>query len=137
METGIITAAVGALGGFVAYLRSKRGKAQASTILRRLFNIDPSADDLRVAMENMSAVVDAQGQSITWLTEQQASLIEQLAAAKVDLEEAREKLKEMEDIHRQNMSLRIRVAELEEQVKALETELARRKKYTRKDLRGE
>jgi multidrug resistance efflux pump len=137
METGIITAAVGALGGFVAYLRSKRGKAQASTILRRLFNIDPSADDLRVAMENMSAVVDAQGQSITWLTEQQASLIEQLAAAKVDLEEAREKLKEMEDIHRQNMSLRIRVAELEEQVKALEAELARRKKYTRKDLRGE
>jgi Spy/CpxP family protein refolding chaperone len=71
------------------------------------------------------------------LTEQQASLIEQLAAAKVDLEEAREKLKEMEDIHRQNMSRRIRVAELEEQVKALETELARRKKYTRKDLRGE
>jgi multidrug resistance efflux pump len=137
METGIIAAAASALGGFVAYLRSKRGKAQASTILRRLFNIDPSADDLRVAMENMSAVVDAQGQSITWLTEQQASLIEQLAAAKVDLEEAREKLKEMEDIHRQNMSLRIRVAELEEQVKALEAELARRKKYTRKDLRGE
>jgi len=125
----LLTGAIGtAIAGFFAYLKTKRGKTQTLNYIKRIFNIDPTSDDLRVGLENISAVVDAQGSSITYLTEQ-------LEIYKTQLEEAREQLKEMDAIHRENKTLKNRVSELEAQVAKLEAELARRKKYTPKDKR--
>jgi len=134
--TGIATAALTALAGFFAYLRTKRGRQAAWNYFKRLANIDPSADDLRNSVDNMSLVVDAQGQSINWLTEQQEVLISQLAGYKEQLTIAREQLKELEGLHKENTSLKKRVKELEAQVAKLEAELERRKKYTPKTKRG-
>jgi septal ring factor EnvC (AmiA/AmiB activator) len=76
--------------------------------------------------------VDAQGNSINWLTQTQEFLLQQIETYKLEIETTREKLKDMESLHMENSQLRNRVAELEAQVKALEVELARRKKYTPK-----
>ena len=132
MFDAITAALVGAPVALAAYFRSKRGRAITLAWAKRLFNVDVTSDDLRSAVENMSTVVDAQGQSINWLTEQQAFLIEQLDIAKTELAEARSQLKELDELHRENRSLRKKVQVLEDQVTALETELARRKKYTPK-----
>ena len=128
--TGLLTAIATAVAGFFAYMRTKKGKTAALGYLKRLFNVDPSSDDLRAALDNLSTVVDTQGVSIEWLTGQLTSYREQLA-------EAQEKLKDMENIHKENTALRVRIADLEAQVAALEAELARRKKYTPKDKRAE
>lgn len=134
--TAIGAAIATAITGFFAYLRTKKGKQATWNWVKRLFNVDPSADDLRQSVDNMSLVVDAQGQSITWLTEQQETLITQLAAYKEELANAREKLKELESLHKENTQLKKRVKELEGQVARLESELERRKKYTPKTKRG-
>jgi len=130
----ILTAILGTLGTAIAavftYLKTKKGKTQTYNYFKRLFNVDPTTEDLRNSLDNISAVVDAQGSSITYLTEQ-------LDIYKTQLEEAREQLKDMEAIHKENRALRGRVAELENQVAKLESELARRKKYTPKDKRVE
>lgn len=115
-----------AVAGFFAYLKTRKGKSMAISWAKRLFNVDPSADDLRTALDNLSLVVDTQGNSISWLTEQ-------LDSYRTQLEDAHEKLKDMENIHKENTGLRSRITELESQVAALEAELARRKKYTPKD----
>lgn len=133
----VVAALVSAPAALALYLRSKKGRTQVLSWIKRLFNVDITADDLRAAIENMSQVVDAQGSSIDWLTQQQEFLIGQLEAAKAELAAAREQLKELEELHRENAGLRKRVAELEEQVKALEDELARRKKYTPKAKRSD
>jgi peptidoglycan hydrolase CwlO-like protein len=133
----IIAGLLSAIAGFFAYLRTKKGKKAAWNWAKRLVNLDPSADDLRASVDNMSLVVDAQGQSITWLTEQQETLITQLAAYKEELSVAREKLKELEGLHKENTSLKKRIKELENQVAKLEEELARRKKFTPKTKRGD
>ena len=99
-----------------------------TSLLKKIFGIDPSAEDLRIGLENLSNVVNTQGQTIDWMNAQ-------LELYRNELTEAREKLKEMETIHSENTQLKMRVAELENQVKALEEELARRKKYTPKDKR--
>jgi predicted RNase H-like nuclease (RuvC/YqgF family) len=111
-------------------MRTKRGRTQTLNYFKRIFNVDPTSDDLRAGLDNISAVVDPQGSSITYLTEQ-------LDIYKVQLEEAREQLKAMDAIHKENKTLKSRVAELESQVAKLEAELARRKKYTPKDKRSE
>ena len=134
--TALATAVVTAVAGFFAYLRTKKGRKAAWNYFKRLANIDPSADDLRQSVDNMSLVVDAQGQSISWLTEQQEQLITQLAGYKEELANAREQLKELEALHRENSLLKKRVKELESQIARLEAELARRKKYTPKTKRG-
>jgi len=134
--TGLATAALTALAGFFAYLRTKRGRQAAWNYFKRLANVDPSSDDLRNSVDNMSLVVDAQGQSINWLTEQQEILIAQLTAYKEELSEAREKLKELEGLHRENGNLKKRIKELEAQVARLEADLERRKKYTPKAKRS-
>lgn len=126
--TGVLTAMATAIAGFFAYLRTSKGKRAAWNYFKRLANIDPSSEDLRASLDNLSVVVDTQGSSITWLTEQLDSYREQLDAAN-------EKLKDMENIHKENTGLRVRIADLEAQVAALEAELARRKKYTPKDKR--
>jgi predicted RNase H-like nuclease (RuvC/YqgF family) len=126
-----IIGAIGtSLAGLVAYLRSKKGRAKAISYLRRLFNIDLTTEDLRLGLDNISAVVDAQGNSIAYLTQQLDSYREQLT-------DAREQLKEMENLHKENSQLKKRVVELESQVARLETELERRKKYTPKKYKEE
>jgi peptidoglycan hydrolase CwlO-like protein len=132
----IIAGLLSATAGFFAYLRTRKGKKAAWSWIKRLFNLDPSADDLRASVDNMTLVVDAQGQSINWLTEQQETLITQLAAYKEELALAREKLIDLESLHKENTSLKKRIKELEMQVAKLEEELARRKKYTPKAKRG-
>jgi len=134
--TGLATAALTALAGFFAYLRTKRGRQAAWNYFKRLANVDPSSDDLRNSVDNMSLVVDAQGQSINWLTEQQEVLIAQLTVYKEQLAEAREQLKELEGLHKENGNLKKRIKELEAQVARLEADLERRKKYTPKAKRG-
>jgi len=126
-----------ALAGYLTYLRSKKGRGAAWSWFKRLVNADPSSDDLRSSVDNMSLVVDAQGQSISWLTEQQEFLVGQLEQYKSDLASAKEQLKEMESLHKDNVKLRKRVGELEAQVAKLETELERRKKYTPKAKRSD
>lgn len=132
MDTLITVAGsvAGAAAAFFAYLRTRKGRIAATSYLKRLFNVDPTADDLRAALDNLSTVVDAQGASIEWLTNQLDQYRELLNAAQ-------EQLKDMEAIHKENSNLRTRVAELEAQVAALEAELARRKKYTPKEKRNE
>ena len=126
--TGLLTAMATAIAGFFAYLKTRKGKMAAYSYVKRLFNVDPSSDDLRAALENLSIVVDTQGTSIEWLTTQ-------LDVYREQLDVANEKLKDMENIHRENTALRSRISDLEAQVAALENELARRKKFTPKDKR--
>jgi hypothetical protein len=134
---GLAAGALSVLAGLFAYLRTRKGKTVAWNWVKRLVNVDPSADDLRSSVDNMSLVVDAQGQSISWLTEQQEVLINQLTAYKEELTLAREQLKELEGLHKENLHLKKRVKELEEQVAKLEIELERRRKYTPKSKRSE
>lgn len=118
--------AAGVIAAFVAYLRTRKGR----NLLKRVFGIEPAAQELRDGLDNLSSVVETQGSTIDWLTAQ-------LELYRTELTEARERLKEMDEIHRENTKLRARVAELEEQVGKLETELARRKKYTPKNKQVE
>ena len=134
---GLAAGALSVLAGLFAYLRTRKGKTAAWNWVKRLVNVDPSADDLRSSVDNMSLVVDAQGQSISWLTEQQEVLINQLTAYKEELSLAREQLKELEGLHKENLHLKKRVKELEEQVAKLEVELERRRKYTPKSKRSD
>jgi chromosome segregation ATPase len=132
-----VAAAAGtAVAGFFAYLRTRKGKTAAWNYFKRLVNVDPSADDLRSSVDNMTLVVDAQGQSIAYLTEQQEFLVTQLTAYREELAEAREKLKELGALNKENVSLKKRINELENQVAKLEAELERRKKYTPKAKRS-
>jgi peptidoglycan hydrolase CwlO-like protein len=135
--TGLVTAALTAIAGFFAWLRTKNGRKAAWNYFKRLANIDPSADDLRASVDNMTLVVDAQGQSISYLTEQQEFLVAQLISHREELAESREKLKELEGLHKENGQLKKRIKELETQVAKLEAELERRKKYTPKTKRGD
>ena len=118
-------AAVGT-GGFGAFKLVQRFSLGGH--IRRIFNIEPGMEVLKEAMDNMNQVVMSQGQSIDWLTNQ-------LTQYREELTEAREKLKEMEELHTTNITLKLRISELESQVKALEEELARRKKFTPKAKR--
>lgn len=135
--TALWTVLGAATTGGLAYLKTRHGKAKVISYVKRLLNLDLTSEDLKNSLENMSTVVDTQGQSIQWLTTQQDWLTAQIAIYKEELAEAKEQLKEMENLHIENKGLKSRISELESQVKALEDELARRKKYTPKDKRGE
>lgn len=102
-------------GGFLAVLKVRPVRDAIAAAIGK--NVDP----LREAVASLQHVVEAQGQSIDWLRSE-------LTAARNELDMAREALRE-------NAALRQRVQELEEQVRVLENELARRRKYTRKDYR--
>lgn len=122
--SGIVAIIVTLVGLYAKYRNTH------APFIKRLFGVEPSMEDLREGLENLSNVVNMQGQTIDWMNAQ-------LESYRNELTEAREKLKEMENIHIENTQLKARVAELEQQVKALEDELARRKKYTPKNLRGD
>ena len=131
----ILTHPTTALSGIVALIIAAvtyyiKNHDSSKSFLKKLFGIEPGAEDLREGLENLSNVVSMQGQTIDWMNAQ-------LELYRTELTDAREKLKEMETIHIENTQLKSRVAELENQVKALEEELARRKKYTPKSLRGD
>ena len=131
----ILTHPTAAVSGVVAFIVAaialyRKYSDSTNSILRKVFGVEPGAEDLRVGLENLSNVVSMQGQTIDWMNAQ-------LELYRTELTDAREKLKEMETIHIENTQLKSRVAELENQVKALEDELARRKKYTPKSLRGD
>jgi predicted nucleic acid-binding Zn-ribbon protein len=132
----IVGAAIASgVAGFFAYLRTRKGKTAAWNWAKRLFNVDPSADDLRSSVDNMTLVVDAQGQSISYLTEQQEFLLLQLTTYREELAAAQEQLKELESLHKENTNLKRRIVELESQVAKLEAELERRRKFTPKAKR--
>jgi septal ring factor EnvC (AmiA/AmiB activator) len=101
--------------GFFAVLKVRPVRDAIAAAVGK--NVDP----LREAVASLQSVVEAQGQSIDWLRSE-------LDVARRELDMAREALKE-------NAALRHRVQELEGQVRHLEDELARRRKYTRKDYR--
>ena len=125
---GSIAGTATAFGGVFAWMKSRReGNAP---MLKRVFGIEPAAEDLRMGLDNLSAVVQSQGQSIDLLTAELNVYREELATA-------REQLRTMDGILEENATLKYKVEELETQVKALEEELARRKKYTPKAHRTE
>ena len=91
---------------------------------------------LKESLESLSSVVHAQGESIAWLREELEAARAELAEAKAELAEAKQAHTVIADLaHQENSKLRERVAELEEQVRQLEAELARRRKYTPKAYR--
>ena len=125
---GSIAGTATAFGGVFAWMKSRH--EQNSPFIKRVFGVEPAAEDLRMGLDNLSAVVQSQGQSIDLLTAELNVYREELATA-------REQLRTMDGILEENATLKYKVEELETQVKALEEELARRKKYTPKAHRTE
>ena len=116
-------ATVAALAAAWRFLRSESGRG----VVARFFKaaVDESGS-LREAIDNLSQVVSAQGESIEWLRDE-------LDRTRLELVEARVALTAKESkLELENKKLRDRVAELEAQVKALETALAARKRRTTK-----
>jgi len=125
-----VVGALALLGGVLGAVKFRSLRALATALLTE------SPHALRASIEALSVVVTAQGQSIEWLRGE-------LEQAKTDLELARAELAEAKEAHAQvaskalseNAALRKRIAELEEQVKQLEAELARRRATPRKQAR--
>lgn len=105
---GAVIAIAVTAGGFLAVLKVPNVRNAVSAALGL------NAQAVTDAVESLRKIVEAQGQSIDWLRRE-------LDEARAELSLAREAMKE-------NASLRQRVAELEAQVKALESELHRRRK---------
>lgn len=113
--TGTGTAAAAA--GAWRFLRSATGRALVEKVRGSIVKETVS---LRAAIDNLSQVVAAQGESIEWLRGE-------LENTRKELEEARSALNDKENrLEKENEKLRKRVAELEAQVKALEAALAKR-----------
>ena len=123
-------AIVAGVGAVFAYLRSSKGSFFIKNIISS-FTGEKTAAEIHSALDNLTKVVSAQGESIEWLRSE-------LELTKEQLLEAREALRIREDeLQSENSKLKSRIAELETQVNALQDELNRRKKYTRKDYRSE
>jgi septal ring factor EnvC (AmiA/AmiB activator) len=118
--------------GFVAamvavwrFLSSPAGRKIVSSVRKAAVS---ETQSLREAIDNLSQVVSAQGDSIEWLRSE-------LDRTRIELTEARIALTAKESkLEVENDLLRERVAELEAQVKALETALAARKRRTTKKV---
>lgn len=95
------------------FLRSESGQRFLSSL--KLSTVKQSCEEVRAALETLSLVVQAQGESLEWLRQQ--------------LEQARKELEnEKSRLEADNAKLRKRVAELEAQVKVLESLLAKRQR---------
>lgn len=115
--------AVGVIAAVWRFLRSPFGRGLVDRIGRAARQ---EAASLREAIDNLSVVVAAQGESIEWLRGE-------LDSTRTELDEARRLLAEKESkLEAENLSLRARVAELETQVRILEAALAARKRRTTK-----
>lgn len=108
VTSGGILAAVAAVW---RYLRSASGKRLLSQV--HFGSVRQSCEEVRAALETLSLVVQAQGESLEWLRQQLELSRKELANEKSRLEA-------------DNSKLRKRVAELEAQVKVLESLLAKR-----------
>lgn len=109
VTTGGAAAAV--LAAIWRFLRSEGGRKLLSSL--KLSTVRQSCEEVRAALETLSLVVQAQGESLEWLRQQ--------------LEQARRELEnEKSRLEADNAKLRKRVAELEAQVKVLESLLAKR-----------
>jgi septal ring factor EnvC (AmiA/AmiB activator) len=119
--TGLVAAAVAAW----RFLRSAAGRKLVGSLRKAAVS---ETQSLREAIDNLSQVVSAQGDSIEWLRNE-------LDRTRIELTEARVALTAKESkLEVENDLLRERVAELEAQVKALETALAARKRRTTKKV---
>lgn len=107
------------------FLRSSTGSKFVKSLVR---GVRRDAESLREALDNLSAIVTTQGESIEWLRGE-------LDVTRAELDVARKALADRESrLEKENDQLRTRVAELELQVKALESALAyksRQRKGTR------
>ena len=121
LVTGAGTAAV--VAAVWVFLRSEAGKVVVSKLRRAAIEERAS---LRAALDNLSQVVESQGESIEWLRSE-------LSNTRRELIEARTALTTKENrLAKDNEKLRDRVAELEAQVKALEAALAKKTRAPRK-----
>ena len=120
---GGVAAAVAAVWRF---LRTDAGRRLVAQF--KLPSAKQSCEEVRAALETLSQVVRAQGESLEWLRSE-------LGKARQELEDEKFRLES------DNVKLRKRVAELEAQVKALEGMLAAKKRNvkstsTTKSTRG-
>ena len=90
--------------------------------------LNETPHSLKEAIDNLSSVVEAQGESIEWLRSE-------LSIKNEELEKLRSQLAATQGLVEENATLRRRVGELETEVHALKAELDRRKKYTPKKYR--
>lgn len=90
--------------------------------------LNETPHSLKEAIDNLSSVVEAQGESIEWLRSE-------LSIKNEELEKLRSQLAATQGLVEENATLRRRVSELETEVHALKAELDRRKKYTPKKYR--
>lgn len=112
---GALAAAVAAAWRF---LRSESGRKLLAGL--KLSTVRQSCEEVRAALETLSLVVQAQGESLEWLRQQ--------------LEQARKELAdEKSRLEADNAKLRKRVAELEAQVKTLESLLAKRTRNVKRN----
>jgi phage shock protein A len=115
--TGLAAAAAAAW----RYLRSESGRSVLARLRRAAID---EVGSLRDALNNLTQVVSAQGESIEWLRTE-------LDRTRVELADARTALTDKESkLEKENAALRKRIVELESQVKALEAALAARKRRT-------
>lgn len=91
--------------------------------------LNETPHSLKEAIDNLSSVVEAQGESIEWLRSELSIKNEELA-------KLRSQLAATQGLVEENAGLRKRVGELETEVHALRAELDRRKKYTPKKYRN-
>lgn len=95
------------------FLRTDTGRRLVAQF--KLPSAKQSCEEVRAALETLSQVVQAQGESLEWLRSE-------LGKARQELEDEKSRLEA------DNAKLRKRVAELEAQVKVLEGMLAARKR---------
>jgi septal ring factor EnvC (AmiA/AmiB activator) len=110
ITSGGVAAAVAAIWRF---LRTDAGRRVLASF--KLPSARQSCEEVRSALETLSQVVKAQGESLEWLRSE-------LSKARQELEDEKSRLEA------DNVKLRKRVAELEAQVKVLEGMLAARKR---------
>ena len=115
---------IGSIGTVIGAVKFKRIRAAIQAFLNE------TPHSLKEAIDNLSSVVEAQGESIEWLRSE-------LSIKNEELEKLRSQLSATATLAEENTALRRRVTELETEVHALKTELDRRKKYTPKKYRKE
>ena len=125
-----VVAVLAAAGAVVGVIKFQAVRAALIAFLSE------TPHSLKESLDSLSSVVHAQGESIAWLRNELEAAREELAEARVELEEAKKAHAVIADTAAaENKKLRARIQELEEQVRHLESELARRRKYTPKALR--
>lgn len=133
--TGGSAIAVAAISAGFWLVRSRKARALAAAVLVDAGDqhvLDATQEDVRTALENLRTVVDSQGEAIEWLRSELEATRRQLDAARKQLAEAQKFHSMALEAIQENESLRARVAELEAQVHALESELEARSARARK-----